>query len=100
MPITPSNKRRLVGPPTSGLLTLILALCAAPVSGQDSATWVNGTGVWSNPANWSCVIGGVSQSCVPNANNINVGILNGEDHQNNEKDDDTDDFGVHLFSLL
>lgn len=44
---------------------------------QDTATWNGGVGFWSNPANWSCFIGGKSQSCVPNGGNITTTVPSG-----------------------
>lgn len=44
---------------------------------QDSASWNGGVGFWNNPANWSCVISGKSQPCVPTGGNISTSVTNG-----------------------
>jgi len=59
-----------------GVLALTVVVCRGSAFGQDTANWIDTTGLWNNSANWSCVIGGVTQACVPNGN-INVGIENG-----------------------
>src|SRR5579864_1191302 len=52
--------------PRHSLALVLVALCASATFAQDIANWNGGTGVWSNAANWSCVIGGTAQTCVPN----------------------------------
>jgi T5SS/PEP-CTERM-associated repeat protein len=67
---------------SSRFLSLFLGLLVLAIGsqgrafGQDTANWIGGTDVWSDPNAWSCIIGGMQQSCVPDGS-IFVTITNG-----------------------
>lgn len=57
----------------------LLAMCTTQVFAQNTADWIGGSGVWSNPEMWYCSgsISDLDGDCVPNGFNVDVSFDRG-----------------------
>lgn len=77
MPINSRRNKALPKVLGVGLCVFVVVTGGALVFGQDNAEWIGSTGVWSNANDWTCFIGGMGGSCVPNGNDFGVSISDG-----------------------